>query len=67
MTEWVAWFDSVFVEIAVVDVETFGEGILDLEEFEAADVEAVGVVGFLFYDGVWEMTTWREFSEEDVG
>ena len=44
MAEGVTWLDRSFIEVAVVDVKTFREGVLYLKEGETSDVETVGII-----------------------
>lgn len=55
MAESEARFDGMLVEVAVVDVETFREGVLDLAKCEAYELRGSRVVGLCFLDRVWEM------------
>lgn len=59
MAERVAGGDVGFEEVAVVDIETFGEVVLDLSEGLVEEADAGGVVGFLVGDGVGEMAAGR--------
>lgn len=59
MTEGVAGGDVGLEEVAVVDVETFGEVVLNLSEGLVEETDAGGVVGFFVGDGVGEVAAGR--------
>lgn len=59
--------DVVLVQVAVVDVEALGEGVLRLADGEASEAQAGREVAFCLWDAVGEFAARRDVAVQDVG
>jgi len=63
VSESVAWFDTMGIKVAVVDVKALGVSVLRLAKLEIDETDAGGAFRFIVGDGVWKMAAWRDVAE----